>query len=295
MPALLVAVAGSVIWAGWSLAGSQKTAGRISVTSATETSVPSDPAEVPPGPADRPLQITIVPEPEGYPPGQPVKIQLLFSDIGPETITINGFPPEIEIISREWKTVCSSGAGSGSFQLKPGETKTFILTWNQQDEDGNQVRPGLYRPEGENIIYVRDESQRTTKVNFGSTWFIIRYPQGAMEKTIEPDLTQTVDGVTIRLEKVEMSSEGMTVRCFAVLPYNTSSSDPSAWAEYSFDGVTRDAGHSGYGAQGDGYRLVWGPESALLDPVPGDAGELTFAITEFRGLKGPWVFRIPLE
>ena len=62
-------------------------------------------------------------------------------------------------------------------------------------------------------------------------------------------------------------------------------------AEYTVDGVSRDAGYSGIGSENDGIRLIWDN----LDPIPSDAKELTFIITRFGDVEGPWEFKVPLE
>jgi hypothetical protein len=268
----------------------------VSCSSASniEQSATSVITEPPPGPADRPLQVTNIPNPQGYLPGQQVEIKLQFSNIGPESITINRFPPEFRIISREWKTIYSAEAGSEKLQLKPGETKTYNITWNQQDENGNQVSSGLYRADIKNITYVHDISKRTTTANFGDTWFNILFPQGAMKKTIELNTSQTVDGFSITLESVELSSKGSIFHCFFVPPSDVST-EPDAYAKYTFDGTTIDAGSSGWGSRDNGFRLVWGSTELPLNPVPSNTKELTFTITRLYGREGPWEFEVPLK
>ena len=79
-----------------------------------------------------------------------------------------------------------------------------------------------------------------------------------------------------------------------------------ARAEYSAGDITWNAGLAGFGTRDDGIKLVWGgyPDENLkpvhghadyLNPVPADASELTFTITQLNDWEGPWEFKIPLE
>jgi len=263
----------------------------------------------PPGPADLPLQVTTIPgkydylpEVDYYLPVETIKIEIDFVNIGPDTITLNQFPPEIWIVSRADEMVRLFGAGAEELHLEPGATKTYNLTWDQRDENGKLVSPGRYHIDIKNVYYLRGgDPVRATRANFGDIARIcIQYPQGAIEKTIEPNQSQTVNGITITLERVELSVEGARFCCFAVPPgYTPSQSIPEIMAfsraEYSFDGIAKDAGFAGYGTRGDGIKLIWGSPDRLLDPVPADAKELTFTITRFGDVEGPWEFRVPLE
>ncbi len=257
--------------------------------------------ERPPGPADRPLRVTTVPEEDYYLPGQTIKIGIGFANIGPEAITLSQFPPEIRLLSRAGEMVRLFGARAEELHLEPGATATYNLTWDQQDDSGKQVSPGRYLVDVKNVHYVRGGSpSRAVRANFGDTYAYIQYPQGAMDKVIDLNQSQTVNGITIILERAELSSKGARFCCFVIPPgYTPSQPVPtimtSAHARYSFDGITRDAGHSGYGTRDNGIKLIWGSLDLPLDPVPSDAQELTFTITRFGDTIGPWEFKIPLE
>mgnify|MGYP001090198506 CR=1 FL=1 len=126
------------------------------------------------------------------------------------------------------------------------------------------------------------------------TEVLLQYPQGAMEKTIEVNQSQIVNGVTITLERVELSWKEAKFYAFATPPGYSLRQGP-AWAQYTADGITKDAGPSGVGFQEDGMRLSWGTDRFWSDPVPSDAKELTFTINEFGDWQGPWEFQVPLE
>jgi hypothetical protein len=255
----------------------------------------------PPGPADLPLQVTTIPEEANYLPGQPIRIGIDFTNIGPEAITLSQFPPEIRLLSRADEMVRLFEAGAEELHLEPGAKATCNLTWDQRDDSGTQVSPGRYRVDVTNVYYIRGgDPPRATWANFGDTYVYIQYPQGAMEKVIDLNQPQTVNGITITLERIELSAEGAVFYCFVIPPgYTPSQPVPNvmtyAQAGYSFDGITKDAGLAGYGTRDDGIKLIWGSPDLPLDPVPGDAKELTFTITSFGNVEGPWEFQVPLD
>jgi len=126
--------------------------------------------------------------------------------------------------------------------------------------------------------------------------------QETIEKVIELDQTQTVNGITITLERVELSASEARFYAFHVppdysLPQGPDLPPPSlmalhAHAEYRFDGgPPKDAGISGIRFLDNGMEHIW----SMLDPVPKDAKELTFIITRLGEWEGPWEFAISLQ
>jgi len=125
---------------------------------------------------------------------------------------------------------------------------------------------------------------------------------GVMEKVIELSQTQTVNDISITLERVELSTLEAKFYAFNVPPDYSLPQDPNlpppslmtlhAHAEYSVDGgPTKDAGLSEIQFLDDGMKHIWN----MLDPVPQDAKELTFIITELGEWQGPWQFIIALQ
>ncbi len=130
--------------------------------------------------------------------------------------------------------------------------------------------------------------------------------EGAMEKTIEVNESQTVNGVTMTLERVELSTSGMKVYVFTTPPGYSELERPTpegpplppppmmmhVTAEYSVDGgALKQAGSSAIRFLENGIEHIWD----WLDPVPKNATELTFRITKLGDMEGPWEFSIPLE
>jgi len=235
-------------------------------------------------------------------PGEEVKIEFIFKNVSSEPITVAPFPPGIEIMRpRTDEVVQSFPEGSGQLDISPAETVEYTLVWDQLDDNGEQVVPGWYYVNVRDITVTKATAPARTGVSFGSiAKLLIQFPQGAMEKVIEVNQSQTVNDLTITLEQVELSAAGAAVFTFTTPPgYKLSQEGPAfppppmidAAAQYNVDGdPTKEAWYSGGRSLESRMELIWD-----LDPMPSDARELTFTITRFGDWEGPWEFFIPLE
>lgn len=124
----------------------------------------------------------------------------------------------------------------------------------------------------------------------------------ALVEAIEVNQTQTVDGVAITLERVELSPTELMVFAFNRPPDYTMPEDPQspppslsgllASAQYSIDsGPVIDAGTSEINFLDNGMQHIF----SIHDTVSEDAMELTFLITELGDWQGPWEFVISLQ
>lgn len=272
-------------------------------------------------PAPRsPLEVRTTPEEAYYLPGQEVEIKISFTNVSSETIILTPFPLEIQVKPQVGDEILYQTpiASKRSQMLLPGHEAGLVFTWDQKDKEGNQIPPGWYRL----VLKELTVTQETTTMrhhldSYTVSRFLIQYPQGAMEKTIEPDQSQTVNGVTVTLERIELTAEGSTFQVFFIPPGYTPTPPLApgvippppgiiARAEYSVSGITWNAGLAGFGTRDDGMKLVWGgyPDENLkpvhghadyLNPVPTDAKELTFTITRLGDWQDPWEFKVPLE
>ncbi len=258
------------------------------------------PRPAPPPPFER----SIVPEEAHYLPGELVTVKLSITNVSSEVFTMGPYPPEIQVTpGLDYNHVLFSQPGiKQTLEIKPGETVSVDFSWDQKDSAGEQVPPGWYNiRSGE--INVRQEERGITFTP--GTRALIQYPQGAMEKTIEPEQSQTVNGITITLERVELTADSSRFYFFFIPPaYTPSPSAPGllppapsvmAKAEYTVGGITKYAGTAGFNNKDNGIGLVWKVGPGQLDPVPSDAKELTFTITQLNDWQGPWEFTVPLE
>ena len=267
------------------------------------------PPSVIPQPA---LELEATTEKTTYLPGETIEIELTFINMTDKPIIISPFPPEIEIIlpqEEEVEVAKKFAAGSGQAELKRGGEITHTLVWDQRDSIGQPVTPGYYN------LNIDVNDIRIDGKGIGGMGIcaevLIQLPQGAMEKTIDLNQSQTVKGIMVTLERIELTSSGMTVYAFGTLsgytvpPGITNTSHPMehALAEYSVDSdIVKQAGSAGMQYPQNGTRLIW---SGHVDPVPSDAKELIFRINTLtlrfapdkpdELVVGPWEFKIPLE
>jgi len=287
---LVAVVAGGVIWGSGIL---------------VQTPAPPPLPTPAPGPAKPPLEVGATTDKGSYLPGEDIKVAFSFKNVSSSPVQIEPFPPAVEIMRPEpYEPLRSFSAGTGTRSLNPGEAAIYTVTWDQLDNQQKQVDYGYYYVELRDI----QVGGFHMKPSFGMTAPILILPaEGAMEKTIEVNQSQTVNDITITLERVELSVTGARFYAFTIPP-GYSPPEPlgpalpppppdmvPVHAEYTVDSVTKDAGWSGIGVQAEGLRLTWGSEVAPLDPVPSDAKELIFTITRFGDMEGPWEFFIPLE
>ena len=253
-----------------------------------------------------PFQGSLIPEEAHYLPGERVEVTLSIANTSGDTMTISRYPPEVQVapwLDRE-RVLSSRPGGTQPLEVRAGETITLDFAWDQKDSQGQQASPGWYAVTFKDM----NVTQGDRRITFHPTArVLIHHPQGAMEKTIDLNQEQTVNGITVMLERIELTADGAGFSAFFIPPaYIPPPPGPglppapdvvTARAEYSFSGVTRNAGTAGFSTKDGGMRLVWGMELKMhkLDPVPSDATELVFTITQLNDWQGPWEFKVPLE
>jgi hypothetical protein len=245
------------------------------------------PSPVPaPAPPPTPLEVSAILANTTYLPREKVEVKLSFRNRSTEPVTINAFPPVLEITQAKTEALVRSlPPGTGAIALNPKEMASYTATWDEKDNGGKQVAPGWY------YFTVKHIWGMINKV-------LIQYPQGAMEKTIVVDQSRTMGGLTITLKQAVLTGTNAKFTAFVIPPAYNPAKPPltlEASANYDVDGVTKDAGLAAIGSDDNGLILTWGYEQAPVDPVPSDAKNLTFTITKLGEWEGPWEFKIPLE
>jgi hypothetical protein len=186
--------------------------------------------------------------------------------------------------------------------IQPGETATYEFTWDQRDDNGQQLEPGWYGVEVALQYKNPSESATEGSIKGVPVRILIEPPGGVLEKTIDVNQSLTVNNITFTLERIELTATGMKVYAFNTppgysLPPGQPGPAPSLWlhaeAEYSFDGGPfKQAFPSGIRFLENGMQHTWGE---YLDPAPKNAKVLTFRITKLGDWEGPWEFKIPLQ
>ena len=285
------------------------------------------------------VQIDLVPLKPVYMPGETIAMDVTLTNASKgevEQVIVSPLPPEVNLVPAGVflgpampPGISAPGGGPGKpskvfpagtdeKNLAVGENVTYRLTWDQKDVSGNQVPPGWYFYESS--FNFRPESSPTgSGSGVRNRAFLIQYPQGALQKTIEVNQSRTVTGLslmvngstepvdaTITLKRVVLDDRGATFYATMNSPDNPVSGYSNEWqgripmsSQYIIDGVAKEARAPSSQFLATGIEFRWGAsadDSNYLDPVPSDAKQLKFVIPEIgTDWQGPWEFDIPLK
>jgi hypothetical protein len=286
------------------------------------------------------VQSKITSSKQVYMPGEQIKMELTLTNASTgdvEPVYVSPLPPGIKLVTSgltsnlalppnvdplEGMTagapVKTFPAGTGEAKLAVGENITYELTWDQKTDGGIQAPSGWYFYETE--FSIRRESSTKIDSTSGSRTkaFLIQYPQGAMQKTIDLNLTQTLTGLpfttenetrsinlVLTLNQVVLDEKGASFYAVVTSPGATfSRKDQPQWAvganmaRFIVDGVMNNARAANMQVSDNKIELrwgAWGNDPNFLDPVPADARSLTFVINRLFEWEGPWEFEIPLD
>lgn len=266
----------------------------IAITTAPAITIPP-PTTAPPTtttPPIRSLEVTAVTDKLSYLPGEQVEIKLSLINITQEPLTLNNFPPYTEI-SRLGFLVRKYDRGDQQVNLAPGESTTYTMIWDQLDNEGKAANPAVYQIATEYIDITKDSLLPMQESYHKVATVTIEFTQGAMEKIIEVNQSQTVDGVTLTLKRVELSATEIKVY-FSMSP-NYVQGISVMRSKYRIDEGEPLPVSWGYRMLEKGVEFVWGD----LYPAPNDAQMLFFSITEMFianvGNYGPFNFQIQLQ
>lgn len=249
-----------------------------------------------PKPKQRPVEfirMTADIEKETFLPREEITIEIYFTNITSEPYEISPFPPLIDIkapmrlVSGE--LIRSLPAGATAVTLQPNETRKYTPIWDQQDEQKKQVPYGYY------IFSIPRGGTLKDMAVVGSVYILP--PEGVIEQVIIVNESQTVKDVTITMNRVELTNKGIVFYAFNA-DYRMSDvpqSEHLPYAEYFLDSdAVREGTQTstiGGGSNLNGLEYVW----TMSIPVPKGTESLTFIISEFWELKGPWEFKVSLN
>ncbi len=272
-------------------------------------------------------------------PGEEAVIKLNLKNESAGPVIITQFPPKVSIVlpgtgmalpgdvrvirpgtdmvlpGLDGVVVHTFPAGIGQKELAAGENVTCSLTWDQKDNTGKQVAPGWYFVENELKLKNTAEPPMEWGTGGRERLLLVQYPQGAMEKVIEMEQSQTVAGQSFRindqvfpvdiiltLKRVELSQERSSFFLLLTVPNNTI---PGGYAgpplrtirldaQYIVDGVVKQTWAGNRQATASDVEIRYGYNRSYLDPVPSDAKSLSFVITCIGDQVGRWEFTVPL-
>jgi hypothetical protein len=246
--------------------------------------------------------ITISASP-AYLPGEPIMFGIGISNLSLGTIIIDPFPAAMRIKSLDRnEIVYSEPAGNRTRDISADSPFTPNKdTWDQKDDNGQQVVPGSYEISYEYVIIDRSTSKKYT--DNPSAKFKIADPDSAVTKDISVNQTVTNTGLAVTLNRLELNAVSGKASTFYNPPGFTvpDGSDPlhvegmakflHGSAEYSIDGGNiKQITTTSSMFDKSGITIYW-----VIDPVSLNAKELTFTVTNLGGVEGRWDFKIPLE
>jgi len=234
-----------------------------------------------------------------YLPGENVLIEVSLKNVTSQPIQIEKFPPILSLMqATSLQPVYTFTAGIVSLTLAPDETKRFVVSWDQHDAKGRDVTPGMYYLELEDLDY----QGQTIRLNLTNPVRFNILPgtsdNGTVEKTIMFNESQADSGITVNLQRVELSTSGVKLYAFItpppgyVLLRNKPDKDFNASANYYLDGGWgKNAGMSSVVYLSNGMNHLWN----IPEPVSQENNELIFIVTSIGNHVGYWEFRIPLK
>lgn len=247
------------------------------------------PDPISPVPAPTPLAFEPIMKKEVFAYGEIIPVTAEIRNTGAIPINLTGTPPEIVISARKtgWNrgTIRTIPGGSESPTLGPHANQRWIVSWDQKDDLGMQVQPGVY--------YL---TMNASGMNAYAE-VVILSPDGALTGTISPKQNVTSQGITTRLESVVLHENEGRVTAQVILPSTSihSGSLPGfsqITAEYRVDNGSnmnfRDV--SGKILENGVYEITW-----QTAPIPCSAGVLNVRATKFDPFQGDWNFTVPLD
>lgn len=239
-----------------------------------------------------------------YLPGDTVRIDLTLTNVTGDPVIVGEFPPRT-VISRYGQVFRTIEQVGQELELRPGQTVNYGVSWDQKDENGEQVLPASsYQVAVENVTVTKGNSSVQESYH-ELTAIQIDYPQGTLEKAIDVSNSARADGITITLTKIESSAEQMRVYLIKTPGYATETGilePPSFRGRADITGAYRFDDGSALNTVSFGYREVSGGveyEFEFLYPPPSDAKVLHFSIETFSmpgvGEYGPFEFEVPLR
>lgn len=241
-----------------------------------------------PAPAPTPLAFDTIMTKKVFAYGATVPVTLEIQNAGDIPANLTRFPPDIIVSTRKtgWDrgTVRTIPAGWDTKIIGPGSTDVITVLWDQKDDRGIQVGPGVY-------YLVANASGMNAYEEI-----VILAPEGVLIGSLSPGDRVTSNGIAARLESVVLrEDEGLvTVRISPSTDLTGSFPAPGlsqVIAHYQIDDgpVTAFRDISEKDLDKGAYAIVW-----KTAPVSCNAKELNLQVTKFDPREGFWNFSINL-
>ena len=101
------------------------------------------------------IELTSHPSQHSYNIGEEIAVEFEVTNHSSETVYLDPFPPQMELVGADSDTVWESEGGEDRLSVEAGETVTYHLCWDQSDASGAQVSAGEYRLDF--VTYIEQE------------------------------------------------------------------------------------------------------------------------------------------
>jgi len=245
----------------------------------------------------------------GYSPLEPVNLNITLRNEGPGPVTILGVPPRIGINRIEGKDIRTWPRNDSIAVLQEGESMTTPLTWDQRDDNGVPVAPGIYTF-GVYYLYRQGDFPGTMDLSgarplTGTARIRINHPGGPLIQNLTLEMTREDNGVHATLVSLE-SGSGKGILSFDVeIPEKVQDVTPRP------EGIVPCDVNAYPVAK---YRIDQGNFQKFLDmdficdvtprqvhrdrlyfePIPADAKVMDIHITRFGHHNGSWDYSVDL-
>lgn len=252
---------------------------------------------------------SLTPDVSLYPYGEPVILNITFRNEGPGPVTILGVPPRMGINHIEGPDFRTYQRTNSARVLQAGESNTTVLVWDQKDDRGTQVAPGIYTI-GAYYLYSVGDNGGVWDVSggilrTGTVKILIRSPGGSLQKNMSLHQTERDAGIAATLVSLDCDETHGTASFDVEIP------------EKTYDVTQRPAGLVPCDINlypSAMYRIDDGNPMKFLDmdficdtspsqvhkvhlisePLPADAKSMEIMITRFGNQEGSWKYRIDL-
>ncbi|MBN1189588.1 MAG: hypothetical protein JXA46_07545 [Dehalococcoidales bacterium] len=249
------------------------------------------------------LQPSAATDKASYLPGEQVVIEVDLKNNTDRTVILEDFPPSLSLMdTATGQPVYTVNAGKIARSIGPGQSVSYVITWDQKDDKGRSAAPGSYYLEMEEVYH---QGISVPLSLAGPVYFeILPSSSGAGGNVIPEgsDPSLTVNGITVTLELIEITSGGTAVTAFISPPPGYTlqedssglfaSEDYSLQARYSIDGNWfEQTGPSFVEYYAEGMRHTW----AIPSTAAAEAEEIVLVIDAVAEWAGPWEFRVVLK
>ena len=245
--------------------------------------------------------------------GENVSIDVIFENRGVAPVVIDNFPPaflmkdraDISIPTRIKRTYLR---GDDTSTIQPGDRIVHTIDWDQRDNPGFLVGPGIYLLEITDVMHYDGETESVYHGSIGReiTEITVRPAGGSLERSIVANQAVTNETITITLEIINAKTDYVELLFSAHAhgpDYVSVMDDGRKWTHVLSPEYEPLRGF--YRIDDGRMRYLWKVESTggqdyqygyrcIIEPLPRDVRSITVTIDGFGPVTGLWDYPIPL-